>query len=70
MTKRCSCGRVHERFPGTFKIMLEGTAFDGVYWNCDCGSTLFAQFGQLRPLLLVTERDRWCTEPREDTGGI
>ena len=40
--KRCGCcGSVHLAPPADARIADMGDAFDGLYWECACGSTLF-----------------------------
>lgn len=40
--KLCSCGRTHTETRGEAKVSFD-EAFAGVYWNCACGSTLWAK---------------------------
>lgn len=39
--KRCSCcGKLHTHTSGDLQVSYDET-FNGVYWNCECKSTLF-----------------------------
>lgn len=39
--KVCSCGRVHKLIPANAKRKDDCVHFNGWYWQCECGSTLF-----------------------------
>lgn len=41
MMKTCSCGRTHTEPPKDARVQNTGDAFDGIYWECSCGSTIF-----------------------------
>ena len=49
--KTCSCGQVFKTIPLTSRVLKEGRALDGYYWNCKCGSTLFQPLFDLDALL-------------------
>lgn len=42
MNKICArCQKVWTKVPETARVMCEDDVFDGSYWECDCGTTLF-----------------------------
>jgi hypothetical protein len=50
-TKVCACcGREHAAIIDP-KIKFDGDALDGYYWNCTCGTTLYAPFTALEDRL-------------------
>jgi hypothetical protein len=44
--KACSCGKVHEVVALDTKTLFDDE-LEGYYWECSCGSTLFAKFDEL-----------------------
>ena len=44
--KTCSCGRVHQELPEKFEV-LHDEDLGGIYFDCECGSTLVVPFRSL-----------------------
>lgn len=42
--KACKCGAKFHEPNDSARIMIEGDLADGLYWECECKSTLFLKF--------------------------
>lgn len=49
INKTCSCGKPHPTMPDKFRLMDEDNIFDGAWFECSCGSTMFVPKVKLEP---------------------
>lgn len=47
LTKKCACGRLVSIEYTRAILSIENTPFDGVYFNCECDSTLMIPLRKL-----------------------
>jgi hypothetical protein len=45
--KICSCKRVHAEIPKSHQFEDCLDELSGLYWNCECGSTLFVPVSEI-----------------------
>lgn len=51
-TKTCnSCGQTHEHVT-KYRVLRDGDALDGIYFECQCGSTMFVPWSMIEELFL------------------
>lgn len=46
--KKCNtCGKIHAEIPPIHIAETRPDYFVGYYWNCECGSTMYAPLGKI-----------------------